>query len=342
MLNIYHFWYWNKIGHPCADIISNDPINFVEEDGEVSLGLLAHTCCQHKIRFDHKDLSELYQLIGLYRETLFDTQQDLGLKFHKQKHVNVQRKDDGVKKTVAHFKLVIKQLKQRVWQHYPNFPDQFFLPKLTEIGCFNNTSQKRFRPAFFSEEVRKVFLDLERLLCDDNGAGIDEFPQDSLSWSSDGILNQAISKSVPQHSRPQTGSSRKRTFHTIYQANSSSTGPSSESSECLLTRTGCSDPKQRKKNNHKKRKKNKTKKTTSSKSELIKSSAHSLCEGESHVYSKHQYHIGYIHCMKDTDTGPEYLVHWKFFPNCKNDTWEAKHTLEEDCPDVLKQFLADS
>jgi len=349
MLNIFHFWYWKQIGHPCADIVSNDPINFVEEDGEVSLGLLAHTCSQHKIRFDHKALSELYQLIGLYRETLLDTQQDLGLKFHKQNHVKVRRSDDGVKKTVAHFKQVIKHLKQCVWEHYPKFPKSYFFPKLTEIGCFTNTSQSRFRPASFSTEVRTVCLDLHRLLLDENGdAGIDGFPQDSLSWSSDGDLNlnQAVAKPGAQQTAPRSRiSSKKRTFNRIYtnKQNSSemqSEVSSSESSEVLLTKTGCTDEEQVKKK-HKKRRKPKKKKTTS-KSKFPKSSSNSLFEGESHVYSEHEYVIGYIHCMQNTTRGPEYLVHWKYFPDCSNDTWQSKRTLEEDCPEVLKKFLAAS
>jgi len=346
MLNIYHFWYWKKIGHPCADIIANDPINFVEEDGEVSLGLLAHTCSQHKIRFDHKALSELYQLIGLYRETLLDTQQDLGLKFHKQNHVKVHQSDDGVKKTVAHFKQVIKHLRQCVWQHYPNFPNQFFFPKRTEIGCFTNTSQRRFRSASFSTELRKVCLDLHRLLIDENGgAGIDGFPQDSLSWSSNGDLNQAIAKPVAQQTAPRRRiSSKKRSFNRIYtnKQNSSEmqSDVSSSDSEVLLTRTGCTDEEQVKKK-HKKRRKRKTKKKTS-KLKLTKSSSNSRFERESHVYSEHEYVIGYIHRMQNTTRGPEYLVHWKYFPDCSNDTWQSKRTLEEDCPEVLKKFLSAS
>ena len=103
MLHLYHVWYWEQSSNPCVSFLKNSPMNFVEEDGEISLALLAHNYARHSIKFDHKSLSDLYQLIGLYRDTCFDTMSDLGLNFNKQKHTAVKVTDNPIKTIVKHF-----------------------------------------------------------------------------------------------------------------------------------------------------------------------------------------------------------------------------------------------
>lgn len=340
MLHIFHFWYWEKIGHPCAKIVANDPINFVEEDGEISLGLLAHTCAQHKIRFDHNALSELYQLIGLYRDTLFDTQQDLGLKFHKQKHMSVSRSDAAVQTTVRHFRKVLRRLRRQTWQHYPTFDNLLFLPKQSQIGTLTDKSQPRFRPPSFSAEVRTVFLDLERLLVDGNVAGIDEFPLDSLSCSSDGHVRLPVAVSALPNNMSPTRSSRKRNSSRQQKRKApqrQSTASSSFTEDIRLTRHA-RPPVQRKK--RRKNMNSVASNSTIAVSGASHSSSSSLIEARSHQYSSHRYQISHLHRVRYTHQGPEYLVHWLNFPDCINDTWEKQETLEKDCPEVLKKFCA--
>ena len=58
----------------------------------------------------------------------------------------------------------------------------------------------------------------------------------------------------------------------------------------------------------------------------------------SHVYSSEEYVPHFIHRRKCTISGTEYLMHWKYFPDCKHDTWEKGSTLMEDCPELITEF----
>ena len=62
-------------------------------------------------------------------------------------------------------------------------------------------------------------------------------------------------------------------------------------------------------------------------------------QDNSRVYSDHEYVPGYIHKRRCTILGTEYLMHWKYFPLCDKDTWEKAETIEQDCPDILREFL---
>ena len=138
------------------------------------MALLAHNCARHSIKFDHKSLSDLYQLIGLYRDTCFDTMSDLGLKFNKQKHTAVQVTDDPVKTIVQHFTTLIRDLQNCNWSHYRALETKqhMFLSR-EEMKPFVNVSvQKRLRPNSFAREVRKVMLNLEHFLFDTTVAGL--------------------------------------------------------------------------------------------------------------------------------------------------------------------------
>ena len=194
MLHMYHIWYWEQSSNPCVTFLKRSPINFVEEDGEISLALLAHTCVRHSIKFDHKSLSDLYQLIGLYRETCFDTMSDLGLKFNKQKHAAVNVTDNPVKAIAKHFLAVIRKLRNCNWSHYCALQTkQYMLLPRAEMKPFVNFSQqKRFRPHSFAHEVRQVILDLERLLFDTSDAGLQYFAVESSSCSSEDDQNSGI------------------------------------------------------------------------------------------------------------------------------------------------------
>ena len=59
---------------------------------------------------------------------------------------------------------------------------------------------------------------------------------------------------------------------------------------------------------------------------------------KSHVYSSEEYVPHFIHRRKCTKSGTEYLVHWKYFPDCTRDTWEKRSTLMEDCPELITEF----
>ena len=191
MLHLYHVWYWEQSSNPCVSFLKNSPMNFVEEDGEISLALLAHNCARHSIKFDHKSLSDLYQLIGLYRDTCFDTMSDLGLKFNKQKHTAVKVTDNPVKTIVKHFLTVIRDLRNCNWSHYCALQTKqhMILPRDQMKPFVNFSVQKRLRPNSFSREVRKVLLNLKRLLFDTTDAGLRYFAVDSSSCSSEGDQN---------------------------------------------------------------------------------------------------------------------------------------------------------
>ncbi len=182
---MYHVWYWDRTNNPCQEFVSTSPINFVEEDGEISLALLAHTCTKHGIKFDHKSISDLYQLIGLYRDTCFDTMSDLGLKFNKQKHVTVKATDTPVVTVVQHFKKVIASLRNRTWTNYGVLASELkMVPPKAAMKPISFSQNKRYCPQGFSNELRTVVLNLERLLFDSNDAGIDYFGFESSSCSS--------------------------------------------------------------------------------------------------------------------------------------------------------------
>ena len=58
-----------------------------------------------------------------------------------------------------------------------------------------------------------------------------------------------------------------------------------------------------------------------------------------HDYYDRQFSIAYIHYSRySLARGAEYKVHWTNFPDCREDTWEAEHTLQEDCPQILQEY----
>ena len=63
------------------------------------------------------------------------------------------------------------------------------LPRDQMKPFVNFSVQKRLRPNSFSREVRKVLLNLERLLFDTTDAGLRYFAVDSSSCSSEGGQN---------------------------------------------------------------------------------------------------------------------------------------------------------
>ena len=354
MLHMYHVWYWTKTGNPCAEFVFTSPINFVEEDGEISLALLAHTCTKHSIKFDHKSISDLYQLIGLYRETCFDTMSDLGLKFNKQKHVSVKATDSPVKTVVKHFRRVIQSLRNCSWTNYGVLSSDLkhkggMVLSKAAMKPINYSQGKRFCPQTFSGVVRTVVLDLERLLFDRNDAGIDHFGFDSSSCSSEddqNTGNQSVSV-TGNSNRVSTcnatmtqggGAPTRRSLNSVPTIElSDSSDSSSEISDILLrdNRASHGTINPRNKGRTPVRMVRRSLRRYSDEEEDLSPSA-------TRVYHSRQFSIGFIHCVRFSPyCGTEYKVHWRNFPDCKeSDTWESGETLKQDCPDILRDFEA--
>ena len=358
MLHLYHLWYWEQSDNPCLSFVRNSPMNFVEEDGEISLALLAHNCARHSIKFDHKSLSDLYQLIGLYRDTCFDTMSDLGLKFNKQKHTAVQVTDDPVKTIVEHFTTLIRDLRNCNWSHYRALETKqhMFLSR-EEMKPFVNVSvQKRLRPNSFAREVRKVMLNLEHLLFDTTVAGLQYFAVDSSSCSTEVdentgniILLQFTSVNkclLTLYNQLDQGSASSSLLNphlfpvnnpipqtTAQQSVADSSNSSSSSTEQLLHDAHMS--RQRRNINKQKRgTKRKAKSQTGS-----STSASSVQPLPQHKYYDRQFSIAYIHYARySLARGAEYKVHWTNFPDCREDTWETEQTLQVDCPQILQNY----
>ena len=175
-------------------------MNFVEEDGEISLGLLAHACLKHSLKLDHKSLCDLYKLLTIYRNTCKDTLKDLGLKFHKGSHQAIQSTHPKVAMIVRHFRVVIQSLHNDTWKHYPRqLPPTGIIAYPTKVKMIPNLvsiSQPRYFVMNMPARCGQGFLDVERLMQDDVTAGIQEFPYPSCSEDSEGEESSVASVGV--------------------------------------------------------------------------------------------------------------------------------------------------
>lgn len=350
---MYHVWYWHETGNPCSEFVSNSPINFVEEDGEISLALLAHTCTRHSIKFDHKSISDLYQLIGLYRQTCFDTMSDLGLKFNKQKHVSVKATDTPVTTVVHHFRKVIRSLRNRSWTNYGVLsPDLKMILCKAAMKPVYFSQEKRFCPKSFSSVLRTIVLNLERLLFDRNDAGLDFFGCDSSSCSSEDDENTS-NQSVPVtrnnnidasncNATVSQGAGRmnQRNPLSIPTTQLSQTrDPDSSTSDIQLDDNRRSYRRSNGRNKASKQVRKVRRRSISSETDDDSSFSE---QRSNHAYHSRKFSIGFIHCIRFSPyCGTEYKVHWRNFPDCKeSDTWETAEMLKEDCPDILRDFEA--
>lgn len=314
---------------------------------------------------DHKGLRDLYKLLTVYRNTCKDTLKDLGLKSHKGSHQAIQSTHPKVAIIVQHFRDVIQSLRDDTWEHYPQqLPPKGIMAYPTKLNMIPNlvsTSQPRFFTKDMPARCRQGFLDVERLLQDDVTAGIEEFPFQSCSEDSEGqessvgvdnaqqaacnTTQHATVQSTSRTSQHQGHHSRQvRSVRRVRQCTFQSQTPRKRRRPFLQTTLYESDSDTTDTNEDVLEPVFRAGRSTSEQTSSDGSGSFSACSSSvsstllSHVYSSEEYVPHFIHRRKCTKSGTEYLMHWKYFPDCQRDTWEKAWTLMEDCPELITEF----
>ena len=191
VLQFCHFSYWQRSQHPIWQLITSHPQNLLEEDGEISLSLLAHAATVHGIQKDRNYLANLYKLTNIYRKSAADATLDLGIRVSQKRHHTVRPNDPQVAILSRHFLQVLGKLQDGSWMHYPPLQPAAcsqYPSRNSMIPRLENSSQPRVRLDDFRQATRTVFLDVRRLIQLQNRscyrAGSDLSSSDSSSDSS--------------------------------------------------------------------------------------------------------------------------------------------------------------
>jgi len=169
-MQLMHFSYWKATDHPVWNLVTGYPQHFFEEDGELSLSLLSRSATCHGIHFDRSYLKELYKLLHDYRKTAADVVLDCEIKAGNKKHYTVHLADPEVTAITLHFQIIITQLRQRTWWHYPRLRERKSKYKKLErmILQAERTSIPRFRLPDFESRTKLALRRMHHHLFEDN------------------------------------------------------------------------------------------------------------------------------------------------------------------------------
>lgn len=164
------FNYWKQAQHPVLQMVEEFTDNLIEEDGELSLGLLARAAVIHGIQRDRAYLAKLYKLMHLYRKCTADIDNDLSLIRSRGLRHTVSLNDPEVAALKIHFNSVIFRLTHATWRHYPHVPRKggLYDTKAMMATRLVTNSVPRCRIASFRQEARKALQKVHRLLITGN------------------------------------------------------------------------------------------------------------------------------------------------------------------------------
>ena len=346
VLQYCNFSYWKHSRHPVFDLLQQFPRNWCEEDGEISLSLLAHAAMTHGVQRDRDYLAKFYKLIHSYRQVAGEICEDLNIRQSQRYRHTVTPRDPEVAALNTHFQQVIANLSNASWLHYPKIPrKRGMYPNATQmLTRMQNNSEPRLRKLNLGSWVHRVFRRVHVLL---------HVRNDSLWVPAARHPQPAPPPPIqpPLYLRPPIPAIMISSASTSSQESSEVSSLDidwDDSSTSVLDATSCVSISSSQ--DHGKMNQQFENLPHTSQSPLLFTDVSSM-DSDSPVsvdeISEREYGILAIvdkRCKKRKLSDgtirivSEYLVHWKNFPDPEDETWEPEENLLEDVPKMLAAF----